>query len=102
LEFAGLSDLDALRSEVGETGEGDMTTSAHPIKDQQAPVQSGRRSANEAEWQRNNPEISTPVGTEDGRVVFAHVRFDSGVRKEFVASLKKYLEYLESTLQSLD
>lgn len=44
-------------------------------------------------------EIATPVGKEtDGRVVFARVRFDSDLRKEFVASLKKYLDYLESTL----
>jgi hypothetical protein len=44
-------------------------------------------------------EISTPVGREDDRVVFARVRFDSAIRKEFVASLKKYLDYLETTLQ---
>jgi hypothetical protein len=44
-------------------------------------------------------EISTPVGREDDRVVFARVRFDAGIRKEFVVSLKKYLDYLESTLQ---
>ncbi len=43
--------------------------------------------------------ISTPVGKDEDRVVFAHVRFDGGIRKEFVASLKKYLEYLETTLQ---
>jgi hypothetical protein len=42
--------------------------------------------------------ISTPVGKDEDRVVFAHVRFDAGIRKEFVASLKKYLDYLETTL----
>lgn len=44
--------------------------------------------------------ISTPVGKdEDGRAVFAHVRFDAVLRKEFVTGLKKYLDYLETTLQ---
>jgi hypothetical protein len=43
--------------------------------------------------------ISTPVGKNEQGVVFAHVRFDSEIRKEYVESLKKYLVYLESTLQ---
>ena len=43
--------------------------------------------------------ISTPVGkNEDGSVVFAHVSFDASIKKEFVAGLKKYLDYLEGTL----
>jgi hypothetical protein len=46
--------------------------------------------------------ISTPVGKDEDRVVFAHVRFDAEIRKEFVASLKKYLEYLETTLGPSD
>ena len=33
------------------------------------------------------------VCMDDERVVFAHVRFDSSIRKEFVASLKKYREF---------
>jgi hypothetical protein len=43
--------------------------------------------------------ISTPVGKDEDRVIFAHVRFDANIRKEFVTSLKKYLDYLETTLQ---
>jgi hypothetical protein len=43
-------------------------------------------------------EISTPVGKDEGKIVFARVRFDGELRKEYVTSLKKYLEYLESTL----
>jgi hypothetical protein len=43
--------------------------------------------------------ISTPVGKdEEGKAVFAHVRFDAALRKEFVSGLKKYLDYLETTL----
>jgi hypothetical protein len=48
---------------------------------------------------KEQPQISTPVGTDEGQVVFAHVRFDGALRKEYVASLKKYLDYLETTLQ---
>jgi hypothetical protein len=54
----------------------------------------------EATTQGAGPSISTPVGKdEEGRAVFAHVRFDAALRKEFVAGLKKYLDYLETTLQ---
>lgn len=48
---------------------------------------------------KEQPQISTPVGTDDGQVVFAHVRFDAPLRREHVSSLKKYLDYLETTLQ---
>lgn len=44
-------------------------------------------------------QISTPVGSEEGQVIFAHVRFDGALKKDFVTSLKKYLDYLETTLQ---
>ena len=54
----------------------------------------------EAPAQASGSSISTPVGKdEEGRAVFAHVRFDTALRKEFVAGLKKYLDYLETTLQ---
>lgn len=44
--------------------------------------------------------ISTPVGTgEDGQPVFASLNFDAPLKREFVTALKKYLEYLETTLQ---
>jgi hypothetical protein len=42
------------------------------------------------------PQISTPVGTDDdGQMIFAHVRFDAAIKREYVSSLKKYLEFLE-------
>ena len=34
---------------------------------------------------------------EDGKAVFAHVRFDAALRKEFVSGLKKYLDHFETT-----
>ncbi len=44
-------------------------------------------------------EISLPVGTsEDGEVVFAHVRFDSGIKRNLIASLRMLLEAMEKTL----
>lgn len=53
----------------------------------------------EASAQGLGSTISTPVGKdEEGRAVFAHVRFDTALRKEFVTGLKKYLDYLEKTL----
>ncbi len=74
-----------MESVVEERGSAKSTGSAASALAPKQPLQTG--------------EISTSVGKEtDGRVVFARVRFDADLRKEFVASLKKYLEYLESTL----
>ncbi len=59
-----------------------------------------RQATIEASIPVSGSSISTPVGKdENGRAVFAHVRFDTAIRKEFVAGLKKYLDYLETTLQ---
>ena len=58
-----------------------------------------KQSSIEASPQEVGSSISTPVGRDEkGRAVFAHVRFDTAVRKEFVTGLKKYLDYLETTL----
>ena len=44
-------------------------------------------------------EISLPVGTsDDGEIVFAHVRFDSGIKRNLIASLRALLEAMEKTL----
>ncbi len=48
---------------------------------------------------RRAEEISLPVGIgSDGEVVFAHVRFDSGIKRNLVASLRALLEAMEKTL----
>ena len=65
---------------------------------QARPAQSTILPPKKAPEQQPTGMISTPVGKDEDRVVFAHVRFDAGIRKEFVTSLKKYLDYLESTL----
>lgn len=103
LDFAGVSDIAVLGLDLEET-EPEMPVAEEPQ------IFKGKTSHGEPRTpigaeavsvrQPINPEeISTPVGKEEDRVVFAHVRFDAGIRKEFVASLKKYLDYLETTLQ---
>jgi hypothetical protein len=69
---------------------------------QDGPKQSeslARGKSTERQKENHQAQISTPVGTDGGQVVFAHVNFDSDIKKEFVSSLKKYLDYLETTLQ---
>jgi hypothetical protein len=95
MQFAGLSEFPALESEVEE----EMTT----IEDQKldAPARVSPKSTPVRLQPRTTDEekISTPVGKNgEGQVVFAHVSFDAGITKEFVSSLKKYLDYLETTL----
>jgi hypothetical protein len=44
-------------------------------------------------------EISLPVSiSPEGEVVFAHLRFDSNLRKEFLTNLRGLLEAMEKTL----
>lgn len=51
-----------------------------------------------APFQTATASISTPVGMDnDGHVVFAHISFDSALRREYVIGLRKYLDYLETT-----
>jgi len=106
LVYAGISDMAVLGLDLEEAeSEMQVATEETPTlvssKTSHAPTRppnmEGIRPAPQAA--RATEEISTPVGRDEDRVIFAHVRFDSNIRKEFVASLKKYLEYLETTLQ---
>jgi hypothetical protein len=46
-------------------------------------------------------QLSTPVGTdEEGRPVFASVRFNAPLAKAYISGLKKYLEYLEENVMT--
>lgn len=103
LDFAGISGIAVLGLDLEETEAGmqataDETPTLVLSKSSHAPVRppnmEGVRPA-----VRITEEISTPVGKDEDRVVFAHVRFDAAIRREFVISLKKYLDYLETTLQ---
>lgn len=102
MEFCGLSEFPALESNV-EDDEMTDVQSPHetpPVKVAPVPrVTTAPREVPQRATPRNEEQISTPVGKqEDGQVVFAHVSFDAGITKEFVSSLKKYLDYLETTL----
>jgi hypothetical protein len=106
LEFAGLSDLSGL-----EYGSGDNSTEQDlPNEHKSKATEEVKRESimTEEKVKRSqiiyppieNSYISTPVGNdEDGRPVFAQVRIDGPMKKEFIIGLKKYLEYLETTLQ---
>jgi hypothetical protein len=81
--------------------DGVTATAQHSQKDQvnSNRIESLQRDGTEPNKNFVQSQISTPVGTDDGQIVFAHVRFDASIKKEFVSSLKKYLDYLETTLQ---
>ncbi len=103
LEFAGLSDFSALELPVEDEDVPEESV-IQPTRNVQQPpppmvqTQPGAK-LKEALQRVTSSQISTPVGRqEDGQVVFAHVNFDGGITKEFVSSLKKYLDYLETTL----
>jgi hypothetical protein len=103
IEFSGISDLGVLELPVDGQEDDQMNATdeiqvvkpsqpprsvfapPNPLPKQPTPVVAG--------------EIATPVGKDGDTVVFANVRFSSSLRKEYVASLKKYLEYLETTLE---
>jgi len=78
----------------------DVPVAARPLQDTGKTAAAPQAKPPRApEQQRAIGTISTPVGKNEDGVVFAHVHFDSGIRREYVTSLKKYLDYLESTLQ---
>jgi hypothetical protein len=86
----------------GEVGynvseEEQVTATQEPVR---SPASRGTTTAETPLAPPIGANISTPVGKDDeGRAVFASVRFDAPLRKEFVTGLKKYLDYLETTLQ---
>ncbi|MEX2304340.1 MAG: hypothetical protein WD733_25580 [Bryobacterales bacterium] len=97
LSFAGLSDEDVVELSEEESEEAknmtDTATSkaAHPPPPGAKPPFKGDA----------NREISVPVGfTDDGQIVFAHVRFDGPLSKAVLESLKSTLESLGKNLPS--
>jgi hypothetical protein len=105
LEFSGLSDLSALElSQEDESMSNDelvANTANQPARPPLQPSSAQALAEKAARYfmaQKSVGQISTPVGKQDGQVVFAHVNFDAEITKEFVSSLKKYLDYLETTL----
>jgi hypothetical protein len=105
LEFSRISDLNVLELSVETQEEDDQMNATDEIQAVRPPQPQRTVVApsNPVSRQQIPPvlagEIATPVGKDGDTVVFANVRFSAGLRKEYVASLKKYLEYLETTLQ---
>jgi len=92
IEFAGLSEGDALESaeetEEMPIAELEQTTTA--------PQDLAKKIAKKIV---DAQEISLPVGiSEDGEVIFAHVRFDGGIKKNLIANLRGLLEAMEKPL----
>lgn len=94
LEFAGITDLDALESEA----EADDMPEPARIEPETG-LKSNIKEAFVRHHSGSIPQISTPVGTDGDTVVFAQVQFNAALKKEYVTTLKKYLDYLETTLQ---
>jgi hypothetical protein len=95
LEFAGLSDVSALES--GTEEESDVTeASVYGSQEKAAKLMLGQPSAHSTSSKLM--EISLPVGTEGGEIVFATVRFSAGIKRNLVASLRALLEAMEKTL----
>jgi hypothetical protein len=86
LRFAKLEESDTL-SVDDEDKEDEMTPSS---EEQKPPQHAGGRL---------QPQISTPVGKDGDQIIFAQVQFNAALKREYVAALKKYLDYLEMTLQ---
>jgi hypothetical protein len=70
----------------------------------QAPATEATRSQTQPGVRTSTPsstkmmEISLPVGTEDGEIVFATVKFSAGIKRNLVVSLRSLLEAMEKTL----
>ncbi len=104
MEFAGLSDTSALESEQETDSTMEETidqpkqyvsTRGHVIG---APPPVSAPTTKSGGIPKLS-EISLPVGTsDDGEIVFAHVRFDSGIKRNLIASLRSLLEAMEKTL----
>ena len=106
LEFAGLSDLAVLGLDLKGQEEANMPTEEMVARVSAGPVHLPAGAVGIPPKQQiatpkqalSIGEISTPVGRDGDTVVFASVKFSADLRKEFVTSLKKYLDYLETTL----
>ena len=93
LEFAGLSKTPTLESEEEIEG--------MPLSEIQEVPPPGTEQFAKTIAKRiiEDQEISLPVGmSEDGGVIFAHVRFDGGIKKQLIANLRALLEAMEKPL----
>ena len=87
-----LTDSDTLSAGTQDTEEGESDMPEEPESGFQSGKQAGQR-------QPGSKEISMPVGvSEEGQAIFAHVRFDAPLRKDYLKNLRGLLEALEKGL----
>ncbi|MBI4459216.1 MAG: hypothetical protein HY648_04050 [Acidobacteria bacterium] len=95
IRFAKLSDSDSLSVGNGDTEEDQDMSADEP----EAMFQTGNPKGQRPSAPLGSKEISMPVGVSDeGQAIFAHVRFDAPLRKDFLKSLRGLLEALEKGL----
>jgi hypothetical protein len=96
LDFAGLSDLSQLKSQTEE--ESNMV-SMQPAEDTGPIGSKASLLQKPQQTQVLGKEISLPIGvTDEGQVIFAHVRFDAPLKKGMLTSLKQLLDALEKNI----
>jgi hypothetical protein len=91
LEFAGLSDCEALQYEEETPLMPEMTP-------QSLTPNNVKTLTPKFDPAKASETISLPVGTEGGEIVFATVRFSAGIKRNLVASLRSLLEAMEKGL----
>ena len=94
LDFAGLSDLSAASSDKNVT---EVGTRVPPTDPAIVPINSGAPMPAISD-QKEVCEICVPVGSNDGRVVFAHIRFNGPIKKVLLQNLRTTLDSIESSL----
>lgn len=96
LDFSGLSQEVALESD--QEVDSEMIEEAQTQPNRIVNL-SGSSAGKSTVIGKASETISLPVGiSESGEIVFAHVRFDSGIKRNLVASLRGLLEVMEKTL----
>ena len=98
IRYAKLTDSDSISADDGDIEEESEMNGAQEVSPS---LRIGNQppTAKKAE-QPGAKEISMPVGfSEEGQVVFAHLRFDAPLKKEFLVSLGKLLQALEKGLE---
>lgn len=97
IRFARLTDSDTLSA-----GEEDIQEDQEmPAVETTQPIKPGVQRPPAPPTIPGSKEISMPVGvSEEGQAIFAHVRFDAPLRKDYLKSLRGLLEALEKGLAS--
>jgi hypothetical protein len=100
IKFANLTDSDTISGVEEDTGEGSEMPETQEIARRSSPTATlVKPSGDVGRPATTLAEISVPVGTnEEGKPIFAHVRFDAPLKKGMLASLKQLLDVLEKNV----